>query len=137
MINTDKMNVSLHIAHIHPAASWEITVWRKPTFSIEGAGLGVPNVMHLNSCLLCCAHLNCCFPLCWHRKYHMNKAKLLDFWCLTLKKYGRMVLWFLTWVLSVFFQWGRMRNFSSLRALTMCLDTRVQSDLLYEVQGQN
>lgn len=67
----------------------------------------------------------------------MNNAKLLDFWCLMLKKYVHMLLRFLTWLFSVFFEWGRMKNFSSLHALTMCIDKCVQSDMLFEVQGQN
>lgn len=36
-----------------------------------------------------------------------------------------------------FFRWRRTMNFSSLHALTTCMDKPVQRDVLLEVQGQN
>lgn len=47
-----------------------------------------------------------------------------------------MLLQFLTWLFFVSFEWGGMKNFSSLHILAMCTDQGTRSDALLKCKGK-
>ena len=111
MISIDKINVSLHTAHLHPATSWEVTNclekshvrhWRKGTRSAEYRAFeelpAVPCSVRFLSVVFAEKVLN-----------EQPKAS----WFLV---FNAEEIWACAHLLfSVFFKWGRLENFSSLR----------------------